>query len=314
MSCHVDVFLLMELAALVLNPQRGLMLESRECRITKALVATTFGLALRTKNDVRDIFWKKYLTHAHSDAIGSMGDVDSHVRTYAGIFQGSKPLSDALKGYYTYDRWITYQMRAYCTQLPCTYTKTEKVMLHALTLPETIVTSKGATTREYSLTHGILRAILQSSGAYFQCPTCKTFSSVTHTKIIDTITLPRRIAVALDSVGQLCLEDPPLTLNLGEGRVYTLTGVAMRTSGHYRCNVLVAGAWFHYDDGGGNPIPVFVQVTGPSYRPVGSYRRRLLYYVLPIDAPLETPKLDVPPWMPPRGGPAGENAQEEVVD
>ena len=187
-------------------------------------------------------------------------------------------------------------------------------MLHALILPETIMNSKGDTVREYSLTHGIRRAILQSSGAYYQCPTCKAFSSVTHTKILDSITLPRRIAVALDSFGYLCLENPPLTLDICEGRVYTLAGVAMRTSGHYRCNVLVGGSWVHYDDGGGNPIPVVYQVTGPSYRPLGVYRRRLLYYVLPTDAPLETPKITVPGWMPARGGLAGENAQEEVVD
>ena len=314
MSCHVDVFLVMELAALVFNPQRGLMMESRECRITKALWATVCGLALPTKNDVRDRFWQKYLTHAHSDAIGTMGDVDSHVRTYAGVFPGSKRLSSALKEYYEFDRWITYNMRAECMQEQCTYTRTDKVMLHALILPEIIVTSKGTTTSEFSLTHGIRRAILQSNGAFFQCPTCKNFSSVTHTKIVNTITLPRRLVVALDSVGQLCMEDPPLTLDLCEGRMYTLTGIAMRTSGHYRCNVLVGGAWFHYDDGGGSPIPAFFQVTGPSYRPFGSYRRRLLYYVLAYDAPNLTPEIAIPSWMPARGGPAGENAQEEVVD
>ena len=314
MSYHVDVFLVMELAALVFNPQRALMLESRECRITKALVGTICGLALPSKNDRRDQFWQKYLTHAHSDRIGTMGDVDSHVRTFAGVFPGSSPLSPALKEYYKYDRWITYDMKVECTRPPCSYARTEKVMLHALILPETIVTSRGTTTREYSLTHGIRRAILQTSGALFQCPTCKVFQAVTRTKIVATITLPRRVAVALDSVGRLCLEDPPPMVDICEGRVYTLVGVAMRTTGHYRCNVLVDGAWFHYDDGGGNPIPTFFQVTGPSYRPFITFRRRLLYYVLPVDAPLRTLQIEIPNWMPARGGPAGENAQEEVVD
>ncbi len=80
---------------------------SRASRITKALVSTLMGLALDAKNNIRDDFWENYLTHAHSDAVGKMGDVDSHVRTYAGVYPGSKPLSAAVKDYYRYDRWIT---------------------------------------------------------------------------------------------------------------------------------------------------------------------------------------------------------------
>ena len=243
-----------------------------------------------------------------------MGDVEAHVRTYAGVFPGSKPLSDAVKDYYRYDRWITYDMRAECTHAACAYTRTNKVMLHALTIPEYIVNTRGATTRELSLTHGIRRALLQSSGARYQCPTCKDFTSAIRTKIVDTITLPRRIAVALDSAGQLCREDPPLTLDLCEGRVYTLVGVAMRSTAHYRCNVLIGSTWLHYDDGGGIPRPQFYQITSPAYLPFTLYRRRLLFYVLPVDAPVRTPVINIPGWMSARGGPAGDNAQEEVID
>ena len=314
MSCHVDVFLVMELAALVFNPQRGLIQSSTSSKITKALVSTVMGLALPTRNDIRDEFWKAYLTHAHSDQPGTMGDVDSHVRTYAGVYPGSKPLSRAIKNYYMYDRWISYDMRAQCTHGTCTYAQTQKVMLHALTLPEYIVTTRGATVREFSIEHGVRRAILQSSGAFYQCPTCKDYNAVTRTKLIPTITLPQRIAVSMDSGGQLCRGDPPLTLDICEGRVYTLVGVAMRSSAHYRCNILVGDAWFHYDDGGGNPKSEFVQVTGPTYRPFPCYNRRQLYYVLRADAPGPTPQINVPGWLPTRSGPEGTNEQEEVVD
>ena len=305
---------MMELAAIVFNPQRGLVPASRSSRITTALVATVIGLALDTRNNIRDEFWAKYLTHAHSDALGTMGDVDSHVRTYAGVFPGSKPLPSEVKEYYGYDRWITYDMRADCTQAPCVYTETRRVMMHAIILPELIMTSKGATAREFSIEHGIKRAILQSSGAHYQCPACKDFNSVTHTKMVDTITLPRRLAVAMDSHGALCMEDPQVTLNICEGRVYTLVGVAMRSTAHYRCNIRIGEAWFHYDDGGGIPTPVFCRITGPSYVPFSLYRRRQLFYVLSSDAPVRTPKLTLPRWLPARGGPTGDNAQEEVVD
>ena len=53
---------MMELSALVYNPQRGLMRASRDSKITKALVATVLGLALPTQNEIRDEFWTKYLT------------------------------------------------------------------------------------------------------------------------------------------------------------------------------------------------------------------------------------------------------------
>ena len=314
MSCHVDVFLVMELAALVFNPQRGLMQTSRASKITKALVSTVMGLALPTRNDIRDAFWRDYLTHAHADPSGTMGDVDSHVRTYAGVYPGSQPLSRAIKHYYRFDRWISYDMQAKCSHASCTYEQTQRVMLHALILPEYIVTTRGATVRETSIDHGVRRAILQSSGAFYQCPTCKDFNAVMRTKLIPTISLPRRIAVALDSSGQLCRSDPPLTLDICEGRVYTLVGVAMRSSAHYRCNILVGEAWFHYDDGGGIPKSEFVQVTGPTFRPFSSYTRRQLYYVLRPDAPGPAPQITVPGWLPTRGGPEGTNAQEEVVD
>ena len=124
MSCHVDVFLMMELAAIVFNPQRGLAAASRSSKITTALVATVIGLALDTRNNIRDEFWAKYLTHAHSDALGTMGDVDSHVRTYAGVFPGSKPLPIVVKEYYGYDRWIRHAGRLYASPV-CVHRDTQ---------------------------------------------------------------------------------------------------------------------------------------------------------------------------------------------
>ena len=243
-----------------------------------------------------------------------MGDVEAHVRTFAGVFTGSKALSQQLKEYYTFDRWITYNMREECTVATCQYSRVHKVMSHALILPEFITTTNGSTKREFSIAHGVIRALLQSSGVRQQCPTCKDYRSILRTKQVNTISLPRRLVVGLDSAGNLCLEDPPDVLNICTGREYHLVGVAMRTSGHYRCNVRVGDAWFHYDDGGGIPTPKMHQVNSPSYKPFNIYRRRLLYYGLTEHAPNNTPPLAVPQWMPTHGAPEGENEQEEVLD
>ena len=314
MSCHVDVFLLMEHSAYVFNPERTLQYGASECNVTKGLLCTLMGLAMANRNDVRDFFWKTYLTHPHSDPVGSMGDVENHVRTFAGVYPGSPRLTTLLKILYKFDRWITYDSREECSAPECKYSVTRKVMLHALVLPEVIMTAKGTRACETSLHNGVIRAIVQSSGARQQCPECKDFTSLVRTKVVNTITLPRRLVVALDSSGKLCKEDPPLQLNICDGRSYTLVGVAIRNSGHYRCNVRIGDAWFHYDDGGGCPTPTFKQITHPSYIPFTSYTRRMLYYSLSSDAPLRSPKLQIPAWMPRRGAPEGENAQEELVE
>ena len=214
MSCHLDVFLMMEHAAFVYDPKRGLLRESSACKLTKALVCLFMALSLPNKNDLRDAFWAKYMTHAHSDAVGSMGDVEAHVRTFAGVFTGSKALSQQLKEYYTFDRWITYNMREECTVATCQYSRVHKVMSHALILPEFITTTNGSTKREFSIAHGVIRALLQSSGVRQQCPTCKDYHSILRTKQVNTISLPRRLVVGLDSAGNLCLEDPPDVLNI----------------------------------------------------------------------------------------------------
>jgi hypothetical protein len=314
MSCHVDVFLLMEHAAYVFNPERVVQYGTSECNVTKGLICALMGLARADRNAVRDVFWKAYLTHAHSDPLGRMSDVDNHVRTFAGIYPGSARLTTLLKIFYKFDRWITYDMMETCSVTTCNYIMTRKVMLHALVLPEVIMTPKGETAYEASLKHGMIRAIVQSSGVLQKCPACKDCRSLVRTKAVDTITLPRRLVVALDSNGRLCKEHPPLRLEICEGRSYTLVGVALRNSGHYTCNVLVGDRWFHYDDGGGCPTPVFKQITYPTYLPSSTYNRRMLYYSLSADAPLLTPSIHVPTWMPARGAPEGGNDQEELVE
>ena len=314
MSCHVDVFLLMEYAVYVFNTDRGTLYGTSQCGITKALMCTLMGVAMPNRNAVRDFFWKTYLTHAHSDPIGSMGDIETHVRTFGGMYPGSQPVPSLLKIFYKVDRWVTYDMQEACETAGCKYKETRKVMLHALVLPEVIMNTKGERTYEISLAHGIFRAILQSSGVRQKCPECKDYSSVVRTKMVHTISLPRRLAVALDSSGRLCREEPPMSLDICKGRAYQLVGVAIRNSGHYRGNVRIGAEWYQYDDGGGCPTPAFFRVPSPSYLPSASYHRRLLYYSLRADAPLKTPQLRVPSWMPARGGPEGDNVQEEIVE
>ena len=314
MSCHVDVFLLMEHAVYVFNPERGTLYGTSQCAVTKALLCTILGLATPNRDSIRDVFWRSYLTHPHSDAVGTMGDVETHVRTFAGIYRGSRPLSSVLKIFNKIDRWITYDMRENCTTVNCNYNKTHKVMMHALVLPEIIMTEKGTREYETSLTHGVLRALMQSSGVRQKCPECKDYTSLLRTKLVETITLPRRLAVALDSGGRLCNEDPPVSLDICDGRAYVLVGIAIRNSAHYRCNVRIGDGWYHYDDGGGNPKPVFFPITSPSYVPFPSYKRRMLYYSLRSDAPVRGAQLRVPTWMSIRGGTEGDNCQEELVE
>ena len=314
MSCHVDVFLLMEHAAYVFNPARIEQYGTADCTVTKGLLCTLMGLAMPNRNAVRDLFWKAYLTKPHSDPLGMVGDVENHVRTFACVYPGSGRLTTLLKILYKVDRWITYDMKEECGIPECNYSVTRKVMLHALVLPEVIMEPDGTKCYEHSLAHGVVRAILQSSGVLQKCPQCKDCTSLVRTKVIDTITLPRRLAVAMDSSGRLCQQHPPLRLLLGKERAYTLVGVAIRNTGHYRCNVRIADGWFHYDDGGGSPQPVFKQIPNPAYVPSTMYNRRMLYYALSSDASLIGPKLRVPSWMPARGAPEGGNDQEEVVE
>ena len=205
-------------------------------------------------------------------------------------------------------------LRENCTTVNCNHSKTHKVMMHALVLPEIIMTEKGTREYETSLTHGVLRALMQSSGVRQKCPECKDYTSLLRTKLVETITLPRRLAVALDSGGRLCNEDPPVSLDICDGRAYVLVGIAIRNSAHYRCNVRIGDGWYHYDDGGGSPKPVFFPITSPSYVPFPSYKRRMLYYSLRSDAPVRGAQLRVPPWMAIRGGTEGDNCQEELVE
>ena len=314
MSCHVDSFLLMEMAAFVFNPERGGLPGLHTCTITKAFLRTVAGLASAgTKNTIRDDFWKDYLVHPHAEAYSRMDDVEVHVRTYSGVYPDSPKLPPQLQAAYTTDRWITYMLHAECVTAECSYQSTQRVMKYALELPDLVHSTVGTSMQEVTIHHGILRAIMQSSSVCTKCPFCKSQTSVLRTKLIETITLPTRLTVGFISTGKLATTHPPETIQIGT-REYYLIGVALKNSGHYQCNVIINGVWYNYCDDAGSPRPTLSRVTGPSFRPSIYYGRRILYYSLRAGPSGPGPQLEIPRWMAVRGGPEGDSGVEEVVD
>ena len=284
-SCHIDIFLALELSAFVFAPWRLDNPELPDSAVAMRLIDLLRNDNVLARDADRDSFWLHHMAWSnvrqHAGRFGRMDDVDAHLITMTDL-KSSNDVSPLLR-----DRCLVTQAEMSCTATNCSYTNTVNQAVHAVLLADAWLDANGTLHYIDRVAEGVDRYLYQKSGFLSRCPMCLRPDTVLTDKKYDAIQLPALLIVTLPSTGRLANKNPTPVLEMSLDWVYSLVGVGMcKPHSHYVCNILSEGEWLHYDDVPRKGVLKMVKCKGKPMEGLDAnflprdYGRRVLYYSL----------------------------------
>jgi hypothetical protein len=241
-SCHLDTFLVCELAGYIgrgREPNHPRRRELELINLLKSIVNEKEG------ESARDLFWQ---THDFSK-FGKVDDVLVHIDWLVDGCNSGNPISwdDATRDFNN-DRVLRYNTTIVCSH-GCENRKKLK-QLASLIIGSGYYSQPEQTSPFVpftSLEDAINRTILQSDMTEKTCIAgCNGKRHIV--KNLDAVNMPRLLVVAA-SEDKVQFKEFSSTLNIGEAQ-YELVGVAFKSPGHYACTAKLRsrGGWVTFND------------------------------------------------------------------